>query len=81
MSSEELKINAESSKEDVANFFAKEFKIKDDQKNKIISEDISGDVLYDLNDSDFKKLGVKLGPLKNTKKSFKIIKINLEKSK
>ena len=68
MSSEELKINAESSKEDVANFFAKEFKIKDDQKNKIISEDISGDVLYDLNDSDFKKLGVKLGPLKNIKK-------------
>ena len=46
-------INIDSSKEEVANFLEKEFKIKEDVKNNFIKEDISGDVLYDL---DLKEL-------------------------
>ena len=64
---DEITINIESSKEDVADFFFKKFKFKEDIKNNLIKEDISGDVLYDLDDTDFKNLGLKLGPLKKMK--------------
>ena len=67
MTDQEFEISEESSKEDVANIFAKKCSIKEEQKNNIISEDISGDVLYDLDDNDFKKLNIKLGPLKKIK--------------
>ena len=60
-------INIDSSKEEVANFFEKKFKIKEDVKNNFIKEDISADILYDLDDKEFKSLGLKVGPLKNIK--------------
>ena len=56
-------ITADSSKE-VAEYFTKKFRIKEEAKNNIIKEDISGDILKDLDDKDFKKLGIGLGPLK-----------------
>ena len=64
---DEITINIESSKEDVADYFFKKLKLKEDIKNNLIKEDISGDVLYDLDDTDFKNLGLKLGPLKKVK--------------
>ena len=61
----EKTLSEQSTKEEVADFFIKHFKITEDNKNTLLKEDISGDVLYDI---DFKSLGVKLGPLKkNTK--------------
>ena len=45
-------INIDSSKEEVANFLEKEFKIKEDVKNNFIKEDISGDVLNYLTIKD-----------------------------
>ena len=64
---DEITINIESSKEDVADYFFKKFKLKEDIKNNLIKEDISGDVLYDLDDTDLKNLGFKVGPLKKMK--------------
>ena len=63
MSKEDL-ITVNSSKEEVADYFVKKFRIKEDAKNNFIKEEISGDILYDLDDKDFKKLGIGLGPLK-----------------
>ena len=62
--SEEDSITANSTKEEVSEYFAKKFRIKEEAKNNIIKEDISGDILKDLDDKDFKKLGIGLGPLK-----------------
>jgi len=62
--SEENSITANSTKEEVSEYFAKKFRIKEEAKNNIIKEDISGDILKDLDDKDFKKLGIGLGPLK-----------------
>ena len=61
----EKTISEQSTKEEVADFFIKHFKITEDNKNTLLKEDISGDVLYDI---DFKSLGVKLGPLKKIQK-------------
>ena len=71
-----LEISADSSKEEVANYFFKEFKISEESKNNFIKEDISGDVLLDV--TDFKIFGVKTGPLMKIKK---FIKNNEEKLK
>ena len=71
-------ISSESSKEDVANFFVKKSYIKEEEKNNLIKEDISGDVLLDLEDMDFKTLKLKLGPLKKIKN---FIKENKDKFK
>ena len=65
--SAENPINANSSKEEVAEYLFTKLNLKEDVKKKIIEEDISGDVLYDLDDKEFKKLGFKVGPLKNLK--------------
>ena len=62
--SEENSITANSTKEEVSEYLAKKFRIKEGAKNNIIKEDISGDILNDLDDKDFKKLGIGLGPLK-----------------
>jgi hypothetical protein len=69
--SEESTINNESSKNDVVNFFVRKFSLKDDAKIKMIKEDISGDVLNDLGDEEFKILGIKIGPLKKIKNFLK----------
>ena len=64
-------ISIESSKEEVANYFVKKFKIKEEAKNNIIKEDITADVLYDLDENDFKSIGIKLGPLTKIKNFLK----------
>lgn len=68
---EQKLINANSSKEEVADFFVKKFDIKEEVKNNLIKEDISGDILLDLDKNDFKKLGMGLGSLKKNSFIFK----------
>ena len=72
--SEEASITANSSKEEVAEYLLKKLNLKEEVKNKIINEDISGDILYDLDDKDFKNLGIKVGPLKSLKTLLQDIK-------
>ena len=60
-------ITSESSKEQVGEFFLKKFKLKKIIKENIIKEDISGDILLDLNDIDFKYLGLKIENIKKIK--------------
>ena len=55
-------ISAESTKEQIANYFLK-FKISEESKNNMIKEDISGDVLLDLKEEDYKSFGIKKGPI------------------
>ena len=69
-------ITFESTKEEVAEYFAKLCKFGDDVKKNFIENDISGEILLDLNDSDFKKLKAKLGHIKKIQK---IIEENKEK--
>ena len=57
-----LDISADSTKEEVANYFLKECGIKEESKNNLLNQDISGDILLDLTDADFKSFGIKLGP-------------------
>ena len=77
---EQKLINVNSSKEEVADFFVKKFDIKEEVKNNLIKEDISGDILLDLDKNDFKKLGMGLGSLKKTllflKENKEIFEIN-----
>ena len=60
----EKEITSESTKEEVAEFFKEKFKIKDEVYNNLIKEYITGDILVDLTDAEFKFLSIKLGPLK-----------------
>ena len=62
------KLSEESTKEEVGYYFWKKFKITEENKNKMINEDISGDVLLDITDNDFKSFGIKVGPLKKARK-------------
>ena len=73
---EEKQINTNSSKEEVSEYLFKKLKIKKETKDKIIEEDISGDILYDLDDADLKHLGFGLGPRKNLRYLLQEIKEN-----
>ena len=53
MSSE---ISSNSKKEEIANYFQKNFKISDEAKNNLIKEEITGDILLDISDNEFKSL-------------------------
>ena len=57
-------ISSKSTKDDVALFFSKLCNFGDDIKNNLIKNDISGDILLDLKNSDYKNLGLKLGQIK-----------------
>ena len=61
-------ISFKSSKEDIANYFVKYFKIGVEAKNNLINQDISGDILLTLDETDLKYLRIKIGPLKIIKK-------------
>ena len=61
-------ISFKSSKEDIANYFVKYFKISEEAKNDLINQDISGDILLTLDETDLKYLRIKIGPLKKIKK-------------
>ena len=71
-------ISTESTKEEIADCFLKEFKITEEAKNNLIKEDISGDVLLDISDAQFKSFGIKVGHLMKIKK---LLKNNEEKKK
>ena len=64
----EIILSEESTKEDVANYFLNNFKISKEAKDNLIKEDISGEVLLEMEDSEFKQMGMKLGPLKKVRK-------------
>ena len=57
-------ISSESTKEEVAEYCSKKYKISDESKNLMIKEDISGDTLLYLKDTDFGELKLKLGKYK-----------------
>ena len=52
-------ISSESTKEEIAEFFNIKFNFSEKIKENIIKEDISGDILLDLKDKEFKQLGLK----------------------
>ena len=51
-------ISSSSTKEEVADYFQKEFKISEEVKNKLIEEDISGDILLDISIQEYKSFGI-----------------------
>ena len=69
-------ISATSTKEEIANYFQKNYYINEEAKNNIIKEDISGDILLDISDNEFKSLGIKLGQCKKVQRL-----LNIEKEK
>ena len=60
-------ITVESTKEEVGNFIVSNLKLKEDIKAIIIKEDISGDVLLDLTEDDFKYLKIKVVQMRKIK--------------
>ena len=68
---EDKNLSEESTKEEVSNYFMKKFNISEEVKNKMIKENISGDILLDLTDNDFKSFGLKFGPIKKIKNYLK----------
>ena len=80
-------ITADSTKEEIANYFQKNFNILEETKNNLIKEDISGDILLDITDKEFKSLlGIKPGHLikiknflKKEKEKFSLVKEIKEK--
>ena len=71
-------ISVDSTKEEIANYFLNNFKISQKAKEKLLKEDISGNVLLDLTEKDFDYLSIKLGRkaivldfLKNNSEKFK----------
>ena len=58
------KITNLSSKEEIASFFGQLFKLDAKQQQCLINHDISGDIIGDINDKEFREIGIKLGPSK-----------------
>ena len=54
-------ITADSTKEEVADYYVREFQIPEESKNIMIKEDISGDILPDVTESDYNLFGIKKG--------------------
>ena len=52
-------ITAESSKEEVGNYLVETLKLKGEIKDIIIKEDISGDILLEITDEEYKSIGIK----------------------
>ncbi len=67
-------ISIDSSKEEVSKFFLSHLDLPKNQADNIIKEDISGDILLDLDDKDYKALEIKKGKKKR-------IQIYLEENK
>ena len=62
-----LEISSKSRKEEVAQFFVTELKFSENIKENIINQDISGDILLDLKDKDFKVLGLNKNQIQNVR--------------
>ena len=58
-------ISSNSTCEEVANFFAKQFGISEESRNNLIKESISGEILLDIPNKDFKLFGIKGSPFVN----------------
>ena len=56
-----ITISENSTKEEVAEYFSKEHQINEEAKNQMLKEDISGDVLMQLKEEDYKLLSFKFG--------------------
>ena len=56
-----MELTLESSSEEVSDYFLKTFGIKEEVKNRLINESISGDVLLDIQKEDLTLLGMKKG--------------------
>ncbi len=52
-------ISSNSTCEEVANFFAKQFGISEESRNNLIKESISGEILLDIPNKDFKLFSIK----------------------
>ena len=81
---EDNTLSSDSSCEDVAEYFAKNFGISSQSKSKLIKESISGDILADITNQDLKLFDIKGNPfikisgyLKKNKDKFKGKEINL----
>ena len=62
--SDNLPLSETSTREEVANYLVGTHNFKDQVKNILINEYISGDVLFTLSDDDVDGIGIKLGPRK-----------------
>ena len=72
-------LSEESTKEEVSNYFFEHFRINKELKTRIIEEEISGDVLLEMTDNDFKELGIKLDLLHKIKRFLYSNKDNFKK--
>ena len=71
-------ISANSTKEEIANYFFNKFKIPEEAKSNLIKEDISGDILLEITEVDYNSLGIKKGPILKIKKFLKEKRENFE---
>lgn len=78
---EQITINSNSSKEEVSDYFVKKFGINEEIRNNLINEDISGDILCDLDKDDLRRLGLKIGPSKKILIFIRDNKDNFEEKK
>ena len=74
-------ITCSSTKEEVSSFLSSKFKLSKEIQENLIKEGISGDILVDLEDGDFKKMGLKIGPIKKISKYIKDNKANFKEKK
>ena len=75
---EEVTITQKSKKEEIADYFLCKYEISQESKNRIIEEDISGEVLMSLDKEDFKLLEIKFGTIRNIKKFLEKNKSNFK---
>ena len=71
-------ITQKSTKEEIANYFFDKFSISEKSKNRIIEEDISGEVLMSLENKDFRLLEITLGSCLYIKKFLEKNKSNFK---
>ena len=63
-----------STKEEVVDYLSKKWKLKENVKNLLLSEFISGDILPSITEEDLENLGIKIGPKKNIMKTIETSK-------
>ena len=72
-------LSEESTKEEVAEYLLKNCKLDEKTKTVLINEDISGDIILDIQDAEFKSIGIKIGTLKKIKKALEPVKDKIKK--
>ena len=74
-------LSEESTKEEIAKYLHKNCKIDENTITILINEDISGDIIFDIQDAEFKSIGIKIGPLKRIKNALEPIKNKIKKKR